>query len=109
VMLLALLRPDWLTATALIVVVIGDLSFFRDVSISLRNLVRKNGTIPYRFRYPFFPFAAGFIAYGAISFGYISTSLVPVVAIAAAALIAVSKLWISTGPLWPYAAKGAAA
>jgi hypothetical protein len=109
VLLLALLKPDWLTGTALIIVVTADMVFFRDVSYQLRDLARETRTVPYRLRYPFFPLFAGLLAYGAISFGYISTSAVPVVAVAAAAAIAASKLWISTGPLWPYAVKTAAA
>ena len=108
VVLLALLKPEWLTAMALIIVVIGDLMFFRDVSYQLRDAARQ-GTVPYRLRYPFFPFLTGFLAYGAISFGYIPMSAVPVVAVVAAAAIAASKLWISKGPLWPYPAKTAAA
>jgi hypothetical protein len=109
VLLLALLRPDWLTGTALLLAVLVDVAFFRDVTIRLRDLIREDGAIPYKFRYPFFPLAAGLVGYGAISFGYVPSSVVAVMAIASASLIAVSKLWISSGPLWPYGAKSATA
>lgn len=109
VLLLALIMPKWLTGTALIVVIIADMTFLRDVAYSLRDLKRERGTVPYRLRYPFFLFGAGFFAYCAISSGYISATAAPPVAVAAAAAIAASKLWLSTGPLWPYARKTAAA
>jgi len=108
VLLLALLKADWLTGTALIVVVAADVAFFRDVSYQLRDITREKGTVPYRLRYPFFLFGAGLIGYGAISFGYLSPTMVPLAAVAAAAAIAASKLWISIGPLWPYAPRAAA-
>jgi hypothetical protein len=60
VVLLALLKPDWLAATALIIVVMADVLFFRDVSYRLRDAARA-GTVPYRLRYPFFPFLAGLL------------------------------------------------
>ena len=106
VLLLALLKPDWLSGAALIIVVMADVMFFRDVSYKLRDVARK-GAVPYRLRYPFFLFGAGLLGYGAISFNYVSTTAAPLMALAAAAAIAASKLWISTGPLWPYAAETA--
>ncbi|HET7575338.1 MAG TPA: hypothetical protein VFK19_02090 [Sphingomicrobium sp.] len=107
-LLLALLKPEWLTGTALIIVVMADVVFFRDVSYRLRDLARLEA-VPYRLRYPFFSFGVGLIGYGAISFGYISTYAVPIVGVAAAAAIAASKLWISSGPLWPYVSEAARA
>jgi hypothetical protein len=104
VLLLALLKPNWLSGTALIIVVMADVMFFRDVSYKLRDLART-GAVPYRLRYPFLLFGAGLLSYAAISFNYVSTTAAPLIAVAAAAAIAASKLWISTGPLWPYAAK----
>jgi hypothetical protein len=104
VVVLAMLKPEWLTATALVIIAMTDVIFFRDVSYQLRDAARK-GSVPYRLRYPFFPFLAGFLTYGAISFQYVSMPAVPVVAVLAAAAIAASKLWISRGPLWPYPAK----
>lgn len=101
VLLLALLKPEWLTGTALVAVVLADVTFFRDVSYKLRDLARKE-RVPYRLRYPFFAFGAGVLGYAAISYGYVPTSVVPVVAVTAAAAIAASKFWISVGPLWPY-------
>jgi hypothetical protein len=109
VLLLALLRPHWLTGTSLIFIVTVDVMFFRDVSYRLRDLARERSPIPYRLRYPFFPFAVGLAAYGAIFFRYVSVPAVPLVAVSAAALIVASKLWISRGPLWPYGAETAAA
>jgi hypothetical protein len=108
VLLLALLKPEWLTGTALIIVVMADVMFFRDVSYKLRDLARLEA-VPYRLRYPFFLFGAGLLGYGVISFGYISTYAIPIVGVAAAVAIAASKLWISGGPLWPYASKVAPA
>jgi hypothetical protein len=107
VLLLALLKPDWLSGTALIIVVMADVMFFRDVSYNLRDLARE-GALPYRLRYPFFLFGVGLLGYGAISFNYVSIIAAPFIAVAAAAAIAASKLWISNGPLWPYAATTAA-
>jgi hypothetical protein len=109
VLLLALVKPNWLAGTALVIVVIADMMFFRDVAYRLRDITRENGTVPYRLRYPFFLFALGLVGYGAISFGYVATAAVPVTAVAAAALIAASKFWISVGPLWPYRRKTATA
>ena len=109
VALLALLKPDWLSGAALIIVVMADMMFFSDVTYQLRDLKREKGAVPYRLRYPFYLFGGGLLGYGVISFGYVSTADVAFVAVAAAAAIAVSKLWISTGPLWPYSPKAAPA
>lgn len=109
VLLLALLKPGWLTGMALIVVVTGDMVFLRDVAYELRDLVREKGAVPYRVRYPFFLFGAVFVGYGAISFDYITAGALPFIAVAAAAAIAASKLWISAGPIWPYGPRTVAA
>jgi len=101
VVLLALLKPVWLSGTALIIVVMADVMFARDVSYRLRDAARL-GPVPYRLRYPFVAFAAGLFGYGAISFGYVAMGWVPAVAVLAAAAIAASKLWVGRGPLWPY-------
>ena len=100
VLLLALLKREWFTGGTLIVVVLADICFFRDVSYRLRDLARK-GALPYRLRYPFFLVGLGLLCYGGISFGYVAASAIPLVAVTAAAIIAASKQWISTGPLWP--------
>lgn len=103
--LLSLLRPAWITGLFLLIVVAFEMKFFMGVSLKLRGLVRL-GPVPYRFRYPFFPFAIGVFSYGAIALGYVASNVVPLVAICAASLIAVSKLWLSIGPLWPYSFDG---
>jgi hypothetical protein len=102
-LLVALFLPTWI-GRFIIVVLIADVSFFRDVSYQLRDIVREKGSVPYPVRYPFFVFAAGLLAYCAISFGYASAGAAPIVAIAGATLIAASKFLISRGPLWPYSA-----
>ncbi len=107
VVLLALLKPEWLVAKTLVAASLVDVVFFRDVSLRLRDLTCETDAVPYRVRYPFFPILAGWLGYTAISFDGVSANAIPVVAVASAAAIAAAKFWISKGPLWPYPTEAA--
>ena len=108
VVLLALFAPRLIENNAFLVVGLGELGFLQAYSKRLVEMKRASGPIPYRLRVPFLPFAAGMLGYLAITPGAFPLKAAPALAITAAGLIAISKLWLAQSPLWPYSNQSAA-
>lgn len=57
-------------------------------------------SVPFRERCPLLSFLLGFIGYGAAATEQVSTPVAIYIAVGVAMLIAGSKLWLGSGPLW---------